>query len=187
MILNEVRMGGRATIKVTLSVAQIKNFQTTRWFFFRILLLGGPSPPSQLVPNPFNWSPNIVFTDNSVSVTQIKRVWYQIQPPSHLIWWMRFQVYICHENFLIHLNRNQDFCHHPTLRYIVHEVLCQRWLCYIRCGAHIEEPGVFQLKHRAPTDGILILHGTESTKVDSNNGVVRACLFHLANFCPGVC
>ena len=47
--------------------------------------------------------------------------------------------------------------------------------------------GVFQLKHSAPTDGILILHGTESTKVDSNNGVVRACLFHLANFCPGVC
>ena len=41
--------------------------------------------------------------------------------------------------------------------------------------------GVFQL------DGILILHGTESTKVDSNNGVPRACLFHLANFYPGVC
>ena len=28
------------------------------WFYFPILLLGGPSPPSQLVPNPFNWSPN---------------------------------------------------------------------------------------------------------------------------------
>ena len=24
------------------------------------MLLGGPSPPSQLVPNPFNWSPNPV-------------------------------------------------------------------------------------------------------------------------------
>ena len=30
-------------------------------FFLRILLLGGPSPSSQLVPNPFNWSPNTVF------------------------------------------------------------------------------------------------------------------------------
>jgi len=41
--------------------------------FFRILLLGGPSPPSQLVPNPFNWSPNTVFTDISVLVAQIKK------------------------------------------------------------------------------------------------------------------
>ena len=41
--------------------------------FFRILLLGGPSPLSQLVPNPFNWSPNAVFTDISVSVAQIKK------------------------------------------------------------------------------------------------------------------
>ena len=24
------------------------------------MLLGGPSPPSQLVPNPFNWFPNTV-------------------------------------------------------------------------------------------------------------------------------
>ena len=29
--------------------------------FFQILLLGGPSPPSQLVPNPFNWSPSTGF------------------------------------------------------------------------------------------------------------------------------
>ena len=25
------------------------------------MVLGGPSPPSQLVPNPFNWSPKSVF------------------------------------------------------------------------------------------------------------------------------
>ena len=42
--------------------------------FFLILLLGGPSPPSKLVPNPFNWSPNIVFTDISVSVAQIQKI-----------------------------------------------------------------------------------------------------------------
>ena len=42
-------------------------------FFLRILLLGGPSPSSQLVHNPFNWSPNTVFfTDISVLVAQIK-------------------------------------------------------------------------------------------------------------------
>merc|ERR1712208_208983 len=35
--------------------------QKTKSFYFRILLLEGPSPPSQLVPNPFNWSPNTVF------------------------------------------------------------------------------------------------------------------------------
>ena len=29
--------------------------------FLRILLLGGPYPPSQLVPYPFNWSENTVF------------------------------------------------------------------------------------------------------------------------------
>ena len=28
---------------------------------FRFFFLGGPTPPSQLVPNPFNWSPNTVF------------------------------------------------------------------------------------------------------------------------------
>ena len=33
----------------------------TKFIYFLILLLGGPSPPSQLVPNPFNWSPNTVF------------------------------------------------------------------------------------------------------------------------------
>ena len=46
---------------ISLSVAQIKKFQKTRWFYFLILLLGGPYSPSQLVPNPFNWSPNTVF------------------------------------------------------------------------------------------------------------------------------
>merc|ERR1712001_359615 len=46
---------------ISLSVAQIKKIQKTRWFYFLILLLGGPSPPSQLVPSPFNWSPNTVF------------------------------------------------------------------------------------------------------------------------------
>ena len=42
-------------------VAQIKKNKKTKSIYFRILLLGGPSPPSQLVPNPFNWSPNTVF------------------------------------------------------------------------------------------------------------------------------
>ena len=56
---------------ISLLVAQIKKFQKTRWFYFLILLLGGPSPPSQLVPNPFNWSPNTFFTDISLSVAQI--------------------------------------------------------------------------------------------------------------------
>ena len=46
---------------ISVSVAQIEKFQKARWFYFLILLLGGPSPPSQLVPNPFNWSPNNVF------------------------------------------------------------------------------------------------------------------------------
>ena len=46
-----------------LDIGRSNNFflQKTRWFYFRILLLGGPSPPSQLVPNPFNWSPNTFF------------------------------------------------------------------------------------------------------------------------------
>ena len=48
---------------ISVTVAQIKKIQKTRCIFFRILLLGGPSPPIQLVPNPFNWSPNTVFTD----------------------------------------------------------------------------------------------------------------------------
>ena len=39
----------------------------TKSIYFGILLLGGPSPPSQLVPNQFNWSPNTVFS-NSQSV-----------------------------------------------------------------------------------------------------------------------
>ena len=40
----------------------------TKYISFRILPLGGLYPPSQLVPNPFNWSPNTVFTGISVSV-----------------------------------------------------------------------------------------------------------------------
>ena len=59
--------------EISVSVAQIKKIQKTRWFYFRILLLGGPSPPSQLVPNPFNWSPKTVFYSLSVSVAQIKK------------------------------------------------------------------------------------------------------------------
>ena len=43
------------------TVAQIKKIQKTKSTFCRIPLLRGPSPPSQLVPNPFNWSPNTVF------------------------------------------------------------------------------------------------------------------------------
>ena len=46
---------------ISVTVAQIQKIQKTRCIFFRILLLEGPSPPSQLVPNPFNWSPNTVF------------------------------------------------------------------------------------------------------------------------------
>ena len=43
-------------------VAQIKRIKKTKSnFFSRILLLGSSSPPSQLFPNPFNWSPNTVF------------------------------------------------------------------------------------------------------------------------------
>merc|ERR1712110_123308 len=45
----------------SVSVAQIQKNQKIRCIFFRILLLGGPTPPSQHVPNPFNWSPNILF------------------------------------------------------------------------------------------------------------------------------
>ena len=47
---------------ISATVAQIQKFQKTRCiFFFQILLLLGPSPPSQMVPNPFNWSPNTVL------------------------------------------------------------------------------------------------------------------------------
>ena len=42
-------------------VAQIKKNQTTKSIYFQILILGGLSPPSQLVPNPFNRSPKTVF------------------------------------------------------------------------------------------------------------------------------
>ena len=44
--------------EISVSVAQIKR----KSIYFLILLLGGPSPPGQLVPNPFNWSPNTFFT-----------------------------------------------------------------------------------------------------------------------------
>ena len=53
--------GERFSTDISVSVAQIEKFQKARWLYFLILLLGGPSPPSQLVPNPFNWSPNNVF------------------------------------------------------------------------------------------------------------------------------
>ena len=57
-----------------LTVAQIQKIKKNEAHFFRILLLGGPSPPSQLVPNPSNWSPNTFFADISVSVAQIKKI-----------------------------------------------------------------------------------------------------------------
>ena len=44
-------------------------------FFLQILLLGGPSPPSQLVPNPFNWSPDMFFVE-----LENRSVWRQWQP-----------------------------------------------------------------------------------------------------------
>ena len=63
---------------ISVSVAQIKKNKKTRCIYFQIWLLGGPSPPSQLVPNPFNWSPihstgpqTPFFTDISASVAQI--------------------------------------------------------------------------------------------------------------------
>ena len=46
---------------ISVSVAQIKKIKKTRYIYFQIWLLRGPSPPSQLVPNPFNWSPNTAF------------------------------------------------------------------------------------------------------------------------------
>ena len=49
--LNARKCKGRSNQKI----------QKTKSIFFGILLLGGPSPPSQLVPNPFNWSPKSVF------------------------------------------------------------------------------------------------------------------------------
>ena len=42
-----------------------KKNKKTRCIFFQILLLGGPSPPSQLMPNPFNWSPDMFFVEFS--------------------------------------------------------------------------------------------------------------------------
>merc|ERR1712055_202012 len=59
---------------ISASVAQIKKIQKTRSIYFLILLLAGLSSPSQLVPNPFNWSPNSVFSDISVSVAQMEKI-----------------------------------------------------------------------------------------------------------------
>ena len=42
-------------------VAQIKNFKKQSAFIFKFWFRVAPPPPSQLVPNPFNWSPNTVF------------------------------------------------------------------------------------------------------------------------------
>merc|ERR1712208_105318 len=50
--------------EISVSVAQIKIIKKTKSIYFLILLLGGPSPTSQLVPNPFNWSPKTVFYRN---------------------------------------------------------------------------------------------------------------------------
>ena len=38
------------------------------------MLLAGLSSSSQLVPNPFNWSPKVFLTDISVSVAKIKKI-----------------------------------------------------------------------------------------------------------------
>ena len=59
---------------ISATVARIQKIQKTRCIYFRILVVGGPSPPSQLVPNPFNWSPNTVFTDISATVAQIQKI-----------------------------------------------------------------------------------------------------------------
>ena len=44
-----------------LKVAQNQKVQKTKSIYFLILLLAGLCSASQLVPNPFNWSPNTVF------------------------------------------------------------------------------------------------------------------------------
>ena len=46
---------------ISVMVTQIKKIPNTKCIFYWIMLLGGPSPPSQLVPNPFNWSLSTVF------------------------------------------------------------------------------------------------------------------------------
>ena len=43
-----------------------QKIQTTKSIYSRFLLPGGPSPPSQLVPNPFNWSPKTVYRNPSI-------------------------------------------------------------------------------------------------------------------------
>merc|ERR1712055_1044526 len=59
---------------ISVSVAQIKKIKKTRSIYFLILLLAGLSSPSQLVPNPFNWSPKVFLTDIPVSVAKIKKI-----------------------------------------------------------------------------------------------------------------
>merc|ERR1712173_109749 len=69
-------MGSPDTVftDISVSIAQIKKNKKNKVHLFQILLLGGPSQLSQLVPNPLNWSPSTVFfTDISVSVAQIKK------------------------------------------------------------------------------------------------------------------
>merc|ERR1712208_72469 len=68
---------GRQTVffsDISASVAQIKKIQKTRSIYFLILLLAGLSSPSQLVPNPFNWSSKVFLTDIPVSVAKIKKI-----------------------------------------------------------------------------------------------------------------
>ena len=48
---------------ISVMVAQIKNFLKTKCIYFRILVWGSPPAPNQLIPKPFNWSPNTVLTD----------------------------------------------------------------------------------------------------------------------------
>ena len=74
-----------------------KNSKNEVHFFLRILLLKGPSPPSQLVPNPFNWSPNTVFCrylsngHSNKKIPNTKCIFYWIMllggpsPPSQLV------------------------------------------------------------------------------------------------------
>ena len=125
---------------ISLSVAQIKKFQKTRWFYFLILLLGGPSPPSQLVPNPFNWSPNTVFyrylcigrSNQKISKTRWFYFWILLlggpSPPSQLVpnpfnWSPNTFFYrylaIGRSNQKISKNKVHFFTHKKTLKRLV--------------------------------------------------------------------
>ena len=80
-------------------LAHLKIQKTKSTFFLlKILFLGGPSPPSQLVPNPFNWSPKTVFYryfsighSNQKKLKKTKYISFQIlllgglYPPSQLV------------------------------------------------------------------------------------------------------